>query len=881
METENAVKHLGGRSDHKLADFRQDPAYTRNPNEYDGNPRANTKQTEEESILQLKLLSEVSHENEVINSSQTSNNNSFAQSVTKKLSLLFEPSPAISGNQFSKAKTSALNKDLAEIVSEFAPHVDRLKPFAQTLQDIENSKEFRELTKVLDVCYRPYFWAVAQTSEKMMSLIQDIQTELDIFEQNKNEYEASSKQNNQQFTKLSAEKQTTVDEIRIVASALEQSKAVASEFETKLVELEIDGDQLRSVAFAVDELQNLNKDAQSVKKSLQSLEDRMSRINNAINKVKFEATNFTVSLYEYEQNDFDFDDLLVKLKHFPVTLGLISISIDCKILPTFECEDLFGILDSHRFSEEVARRYLAGLLERAHEYMAIVKSTESRLLEDLANIEQKITNHPLKHYRIFQSKLLSSAFNLLRSVDDAENATASFETRLGSLNQKLEKISQLLSNLSQQMNIPHSMLILKEYEDYVLAKIDELNRIGANLVICDLQEKQTGHWIVCWIMMVRKFKIEKLLRTFARLQKLAASDRSIKNVASIWSKALAFQSNMRSLVKSVPFKALTENSVLSWDDGISDQINEMTKYLRKKYEASSVNFSHSLVRPSFVSSMAKSKTDGYTLRQSQMNHGDASEEFVTVIPVFSKKFILHPSVRDPKHLRFFGLMRFLLNGVEVYWRRLNGELFDTVSPKKPHGQSGLSSAKKESKNPQSNSKQLKEKVSANTRHFNPFLAKQYPPESCGYSKCIFLLDLASDAFNFIEDGRHNYIATHNTLTSSKVTQQISDSTHNQTQRKHMTKRQKVSCLPLAYFWKPLVSVNTEDYLNYLQKQGKLGHSDDQDDFMEISLSNVKYHRIDLIAKSVPLFSLLYEFLRMQATDPKIYQALKSKILVDL
>ena len=510
METENAVKVLGGRSDHQMADYKPNIPYSKNPNEYENNSWVNHRQAEEESILNLKLLSEPLCENAVINSPSSSHQNSFAQSVTKKLSLLFEPTPMGYDNRLVKSNGSALNQELSEIVHEFVPCVDQLKPIAQALHDIENSKSFRDLAKVLDVCYRPYFWAVAQGNDRMMALVQIIQSELDLFEQNKSEYENASRQSTELAARLSAERQTLEDEIRTVSSALEQSKAVAGEFESQLSQLDIDNDQLRLVAFAVDELQSLNKDAQSIKKSLQLLGERVTKISNAATKVKFEASNFTISLYEYEQNEFDFDDLLVRLKHFPVALGLVSTNSECPLLPKFEFEDLFSILDSYKFSERVARQYLTGLLDRACEYLEIAKSLEAKLMEELSGVEIKMGNHPLKHYRIFQSKLLSSAFNLLRSADDAENASASFETRLESLNQKLDIISASLSKTNNQADSIEALLTLKEHEDYILAKIDDLNRNGAGLVIGNLRKKQLGHWIVAWIMIIRKFKIEKL-----------------------------------------------------------------------------------------------------------------------------------------------------------------------------------------------------------------------------------------------------------------------------------------------------------------------------------------------------------------------------------
>ncbi len=881
METENAHKILGGISDHQLVERHRQSLDDGEMPEYDNGPRAEASKVEEESMLHLRLLSLASHENEVINSSHTVNNNSFAQSVTKKLSLLFEPSPIISANHQSSKKTSAVNQDLAEIVSEFSGHIDKLRPLAEIFKDFEGSREFKELVKVVDVCYRPYFWAVAQSSERMMSMIQHIQSELDSFEQSKGEYETFCKENNKQLIKLSSDKQMTEDEIRIVSSALEQSKAVEHELESQLVELEVDGDQLRNVALAVDELQNLNKDVHSIKKSLRALEDKIEKLNCAINKVKFEASNFTISLYEYEQSDFDFDDLLVKLKHFPVALGLMGISVDCPILPKFDCSELFGMLDDHLFSEKTARRYLNDLLTRVHDYICFAQNLELKLVEDLARVEQKIADHPLKHYRIFQSKILNAAFNLLRSVDDAENASASFELRLGSLNEKLERLSHSLSEIQQRSETGDLMLALKEHEDYILATIDELNRTGSRLVIADLQDKKIGQWIVCWIMIVSKFKVDKLLRTFDRLHKLAASDRPIKNVTSIWSKALAFQSNMRSLIKSVPFEVLIVSSETHSEGSVSREMAQITAHLKKEYETLSFNFSKSLIRPSIISHVTRPSADGYTIQHSHITHGNITEEFSTVATAFSKKFVLHPSVRDSRHLRFFGLARFLLNGVEVYWRRPNGEFSDVLSPKKTSGQSGVASAKKETRNLQSNTKQPKDKAPSVTRHFNPFLAKQYPPESCGYSKCIFLLDLSSDAFNFIEDDCHHYISTHSEFTPTKSALKVSESIHNQTQRKQTTRRQRVSCLPLVYFWKPLVSVNTQDYLAYLQKQGNVGSAGEREEFMEISLSNVKYQRVDLVAKSVPLFTLLYEFLGIQATDPKIYQTLKSKILLDI
>ena len=762
---------------------------------------------------------------------------------------------------------SRLIKDLRENFKELKLKIKRIYEIKDFYEKISKLKYFSSFKKYFEKYYKLNFFDFVRKNHIYKKSYYSLKLLSQEFMKEKKNYENELKKRKNYIQKLIEEKNMTQEDFYNSISILSESINNKETLEFVFEKLNLENEEILKIEKFSEFLFVLKND----KKNLNSL---IEKKKNDIFIIKNCLKNFEV--YKKESNyqnmvnfdEMDFLDLLIlKIKNFFDEIGIKDLSF-IFLYPKYniqnfykekkiELKNLKNEKKREKKKKEISENFFDLIKKYLEDHLLFLKNEKKNFEILLSKNRQEKKLIKNRNNIIYKKKKNLLGYKIIKKAKSLENKIENHRKKILENKKKIKNLEKTIKNLNKKIIDPEKFLDLKEKEEFLFFKIDEINKNYMCETIENLVLINTNFSFIVEYILSLKFNFNKAINIFQRVENFIFnlenfylkkknfekekifSERNSKQMAFVQYNLRFFDKKTESekkfeIVKNIKTEKSFEIDIY--------EINEILGSLKNLNDFLDYNFVYSKLIPYFKNYKNKKKfcfeilnkiliTKNEKFKQLELNISRISKEeqnFVEekqikiekqkIKTYYNYEYKLISSRKISKEdLKFFKMISLFMNGVWIYKKKKSIKNSKICFP-----------------------------------DFNPFLSNKYSPEKCKFEKVLFKFCLKKDEIQFLK-------------------------LYTKFEKSIKKKNTKLS-LPIIFFKKPLISNNTIDFIEYLNKENILNEYD-QKYFFELSLTNKKFNRVDLIIPSFALFQILYSFLNFLARNKTVYTTIKKNIIV--
>ena len=789
----------------------------------------------------------------------------FRDNFIMEQSEIYKQFQKVSGRTYEEhSLRKTLQSEFEKLEGEFrfvaesnSVQINHLKEINDAWQKISNSTKIADFEKQFEVFYRPFFWHTVISNPQFREIIYLIKIEVLEFQKEQKTYEMDKIKNKKYCNRL--KENLGMIETEIEANLSEKFE-MECETKTNLEKIEYLSDQ-KSPSFNLDpiyreinlinsEKKRIRQELREIKQNLGYLELDLTTLNNNHNLI--DKNVFCQLLIQFEN---EFEDLyfmkienqiknceFFKNKHqkqeeiingfFTIYKSQIADEIDILLSKK---DDLNNKLIS-KFNKMVSGfliSYFSNFKKSIEVSIISLKNRFDKVIEAKMNFKRQ-------SFKVLINQNLKQALKFMKRNESIENRRKHLEIREVELNESRDLLKKTLEDMFQTESCIGQLVHLKQREELILSKVDEVNKNFMIFCLNDLIQINSNFQLIIFILLARRLNPVDILVRYQVLEELVECLKKQKTNSIVEIKPLkkTLTKFHRKLV-NFSYHFYYSNLYTQCPDlkhllSNIDTVDfvELQVILSELFKSIGSVMSHELV---LLDPNISQNNNLLDKKSDQIN----IKKFNTI---FNKNYQLTCQKSSEIISQLFETIQPFLNGFKAFFR-----LSITEKTKNQNLQNRIL-AKTETKNINLDKNQRKD--------FNPFLKNQKPPHGCGYKSCYVFFSLETDEIQFIVKGKGERIDLLQKDTFVKWS------------------------LPISHFKYPLMPNNTKDFIDKIGKTAK-SEIDKEEQLFEVCLANVKFERVDLILAGLPLFCCVFSFLENLAKNKKAYEELKKKIVLKI
>ena len=761
---------------------------------------------------------------------------------------------------------SRMTKDLKENFEELKNKIDGIKDLKKFYDKVSKFKYFSTFKKQFEKFYKLNFFDFVKNNETYKKSYESLKSLSQNFMKEKKIYENVLEKRNFYIRRLNEEKNMTQEDFYNSISILSESINNKETLEFVFEQLDLENEEINKIEKFSQSIFVLKTEKISLNSLIENKKNDILKIKDSFKKLKLYREKFTI---EFDEENF-LDLLIIKLKSFFDKLGIQDLSF-IFLYPKDNIQNFYekkqnelnNLKDPKNLDEllkKISKDFFDLIEKYFDDHLKYIKNEKKNFENLLLKNEKDKKSIKKTNNLVYKQKNNLIAYKIIKKMKSLDQKINFHKKKIVSNKSKLKNLEKLIINSKIKIIDTEKFLDLKEKEEYIFFKIDEINKNYMCETIENLVKINPNFSFIVDYILILKFNFNKAINIFEKAEnfvynldnynlkkkknfgKQIVSERNYKKMAFVQYNPNFFYKKTESEKNFEIFKNEKNSQNVKTEKSFEIdiyEIREILTSLKNLNDFLDYNFVYSKLIPYFkqfknikkfnfenLNKILIAKNDKF--KQLELNVSriiKEEENFIEENPLkienqkiktyynYEYKLISSRKI-SREHLEFFKMISLVMNGVWIYKK-----------------------------------KKIKSKSKMGFRNFNPFLSKKYSPEKCKFEKILFKFCLKKDEFQFLK-------------IISKAEK----------------KKNIKFCLPIIFFKKPLVSNNTIDFIEYLNKENILNKYDEKC-FFEISLTNKKFNRVDLIIPSFALFQILFGFFNFLARNKSVYTAIKKNIIL--
>lgn len=743
-----------------------------------------------------------------------------------------------------------------------------LKEIKTAYDSISKSKTFNEFEKHFEFFYRPFFWNNVISNSQFRQIIDSLKMEIVNFNKQKEMYQKEMSIKSE-YAKSINEKISMIEEEILSSSII--IKDMKESFQKNNQKLNFLLDQKPpefDFVLFFEEYQKLNIKQTQISLKIVKSKKQIKLISESIKRLQKDQDCIT---------EIHFKQLFDCFQDEIIDLYLLKVENEFRMLPCIANDIEEGELIIAEFFFNFKKKIESDVVEllclgsqlttKAIEDFDI--KVRANMFQNLLNWKSKMefyyqeskkdfkeTNQMIEELKFKHEKALTN--QNLKMALKIKIQNCNFTERIDKFEKRFETIAcqksfltstrmDFLNFESYQSQLCH----LKEKEELILLKVDDINKNFLIFCMNDLIKTNQNFQVVIFLLLIKTFNIDSILKINEDLAGwfLNNQNKTIKKEEKhlINSKKSLLSHKLNIFTSSFYYFSIysqcpnIKNILLNIQ---SVDFSELTSFLKQ------IQSSFDQVNLKELSLLEIDEKNNEKSLFSSLK-SDNSKRIKTIL---NKEFELTCPRSNVTVLKLFETIQPFLNGFKAFFR-----LSISGNSKKSSIKSKNSSNRDFQTLNQNNLDQFISSVFSEQKQrldFNPFLAEKKTPLQCGYKGCYVFLSLESDELQFIIKTKNAKFDIAKKETFIKWS------------------------LPIAFFKYPLMTNNTKDFIDHINSN-KQKDILDESLLFELSLSNIKFERVDLILQGFPLFCNCFSFFEIISKERKHFESLKRKIILKL